>query len=141
MTQPGMMAIVNQLFGHRAEETKEAMEATAGQVINSAYIDEEIGEDGALVITFQNGAVLHIRDTARSCCESRYMTCEDDLTQFKGATLKDIIVEDGPTKETWGEPHEIQFLRVHTSNGVFTVETHNEHNGYYGGFWLVANLA
>jgi hypothetical protein len=27
-------------------------------------------------------------------------------------------------------------LNVHTSLGVITVETHNEHNGYYSGFYI-----
>ena len=30
--------------------------------------------------------------------------------------------------------HEVQFLEVKTSKGSFTMSSHNEHNGYYGGF-------
>jgi hypothetical protein len=33
--------------------------------------------------------------------------------------------------------HEVQFLIVDTDRGSFTCETHNEHNGYYGGFLVV----
>jgi hypothetical protein len=34
--------------------------------------------------------------------------------------------------------HETQFLIVDTTKGSFTIVNHNEHNGYYGGFGLVA---
>ena len=34
------------------------------------------------------------------------------------------------------EVHEVQFLKIRTSNGDITFETHNIHNGYYGGFYI-----
>jgi hypothetical protein len=33
--------------------------------------------------------------------------------------------------------HEVQFLIVDTDKGSFTCESHNVHNGYYGGFLVV----
>ena len=32
--------------------------------------------------------------------------------------------------------HEIKFLEVKTNRGVFTMVSHNEHTGYYGGFLI-----
>ena len=37
------------------------------------------------------------------------------------------------------ETHEVQFLEIKTSKGIFTMSTHNEHNGYYGGFAIVVS--
>ena len=39
---------------------------------------------------------------------------------------------------SWGGVHEVQFLNIETSLGIITFETHNEHNGYYGGFYIKA---
>jgi len=33
--------------------------------------------------------------------------------------------------------HEVQFVLITTSLGVFTMATHNIHNGYYSGFSVV----
>jgi hypothetical protein len=37
--------------------------------------------------------------------------------------------------------HEVQFLRVSTDAGTIVCETHNEHNGYYGGFNVCVEAA
>jgi hypothetical protein len=39
-----------------------------------------------------------------------------------------------------GEDHDIAFLLVQTSDGVFTMVNHNEHNGYYGGFLVTCEV-
>jgi hypothetical protein len=36
--------------------------------------------------------------------------------------------------------HEVEFLEVLTDRDMVTFEAHNEHNGYYGGFWLKATV-
>ncbi|MDC6673798.1 hypothetical protein OEZ80_25875, partial [Leclercia adecarboxylata] len=79
------------------------------------------------------GNWLVIRDDGQSCCESRYMSTDDDLSSFVGATFLGCEIEDGP-HEADDPDHETQFLIVSTSLGKFTVVNHNEHNGYYGGF-------
>ena len=66
------------------------------------------------------------------------MHTDDELTDFHGAEFRGAEVRDGPTKSKYGEPQESQFLIIHTSIGDFTVVNYNEHNGYYGGFWIVA---
>ena len=45
------------------------------------------------------------------------------------------VSDDGNNDEI----HEIQFLDVKTSKGVFQISNHNVHNGYYGGFWVIAD--
>jgi hypothetical protein len=65
------------------------------------------------------------------------MRTDDTLTDYAGAELLDVSLEDAPDLEAGGESHEVQFLRVKTSKGMFVMSSHNEHNGYYGGFWIV----
>ena len=45
------------------------------------------------------------------------------------------------TPDDIGEKHEVQFLEIKTDRGVLTMANHNEHNGWYGGFWIVAEAA
>ena len=63
----------------------------------------------------------------------------DDLKQFVGAELLGAEIKpasgiEGPD----GDVHEIEFLDITTSKGVFQAANHNEHNGYYGGFSIRA---
>ena len=63
---------------------------------------------------------------------------DDDLTDFVGAVLMDIDTSEGESKEgKHGDCNETMFLLVKTSKGVINCCTHNEHNGYYGGFHMV----
>ena len=66
------------------------------------------------------------------------MHTDDDLAAFVGAKLLGARIADGPTIEEDYEVKESQFLIVETSLGEFTVVNYNEHNGYYGGFELIA---
>ena len=77
-------------------------------------------------------------DDGQSCCESRYMSCDDDLNYHVGAELRSIEIADAPAIEAGDESHEVQFLRIITDRGTITVSNHNEHNGYYGGFAIRA---
>lgn len=97
--------------------------------------------EAAVLVEFDEGTVLKLRDDGQSCCESRYVTTDDDLAAYSGAKLIDIELADAPSVEDeYGEEHEVQFLRIHTDKGVAVFETHNEHNGYYGGFWIRSSL-
>lgn len=108
-----------------------------GQQITDARQDGE-----ALNLTFSEGGLLTIRDDGQSCCENRYMTTDDDLPSFVGAKLVGFDEAEGPdVKEepdedgySYNDPHETMFVRLHTTAGTITLVTHNEHNGYYGGF-------
>jgi hypothetical protein len=101
-------------------------------MIIGAHVD-----DYTFRITFWNG-VLSFIDDGQSCGESRYMTCDDDLTPFIGSKFMGAEVRSGPDLEDeWGSVHNQEFLIINTTKGSFTVANHNEHNGYYGGFNIV----
>jgi hypothetical protein len=100
---------------------------------------------GALIITFRDSSELHMYDDASYCCETRYMSTDDDLNYFAGAQFCGAEVHDGPNlkeeddEESYGNEHETQFLHVETTKGIFVIQTHNIHNGYYSGFHLDAH--
>jgi len=69
------------------------------------------------------------------------MHTDDDLPYFVGAKLVGLELRDGPTDEDkYGDPKECQFLLVKTDKGEITIANYNEHNGYYGGFWIVGKV-
>ena len=131
MTQPGLGVMIGMLGGN--SNSVEAFKRAMGKIIGTVHVD-----DNNLLFAFEDGTHLKISDEGQSCCENRYMSCDDDLKDFVGATLMDGELKDGGGESgEYGEVHEIQFLDITTSKGVFTVSNHNEHNGYYGGFWIV----
>jgi hypothetical protein len=69
------------------------------------------------------------------------MTTDDDLLFLANTKLVDIQLEDAPNVEDEFGEHEVQFLIIKTDKGDITLETHNEHNGYYGGFAVVIKEA
>ena len=111
----------------------------------AGLVIESISEDDAgMAIRFTDGSRICIFDDGQSCCESRYVTCDDDLTGLAGGSLLHIdkaAVGDAPeVKEDDYGCHDVAFVRVQTTKGGFTLVTHNEHNGYYGGFSLKVKL-
>ncbi|AEI51359.1 DUF7448 domain-containing protein [Runella slithyformis] len=127
----GVGVMIQSLFGN--EETVNAVKSALGKTIETVKL-----EDNELLFKFTDGTGLKMFDDGQSCCEDRYMRTDDDLSDFEGATLLDFELKDAPTMEDEYGDHEIQFLDVKTSNGVFQMANHNEHNGYYGGFCIVA---
>lgn len=102
---------------------------------------EEIVIDNDTLRIRAGGGSMTLHDSGQSCCESRYMHTDDDLVVYKGAKLIGLELRDGPTETgDYGEPKECQFLLVHTDRGDITIANYNEHNGYYGGFWIVGNV-
>lgn len=100
-----------------------------GQRIRLVQVHEEEAR------IFLKERVVVVEDDGQDCCEHRFMSCDDTLSEFLGATLLDITVEDVGTGEGEDyEHHEIQFVHIKTSLGVITLQSHNIHNGYYGGF-------
>ena len=133
----GIGVMIGKLGGNK--DSVEAFQAAVGKTIAAMRVDDDAnGGDGALRIRFTDGTGLRLYDKGRSCCESRYMRTDDDLSYHVGATLEDAEVHEGPDVEDEYGGHEQAFLHVRTSKGVVVVNTHNEHNGYYGGFWFVA---
>lgn len=130
----GMGVMIDMLRGNK--ETVESVQSSIGKKIESIVID-----DNNLKITFDDGSLLKLWDGGQSCCEHRYMSTDDDLGYFKGAELLKIEIKDAPNVVMNDyEEHEVQFLEVTTSTGSFQCANHNEHNGYYGGFSINAEL-
>lgn len=109
------------------------------QAIGKTIVTLSLGDDEALHFVFSDGSKLKLYDDGQSCCEIRYMRTDDNLDEFVGAELRgfEIKAASAPVEDGW-DCHEIQFLEVLTSKGSFVMSSHNEHNGYYGGFWIVA---
>jgi len=97
---------------------------------------------GAFQIHFTNGNILELIDNGQDCCENRYITCDDDLEGLQGQRIVSIevagIAEVLETND--GDSHEQVFVRIQFSRFAVTLCTHNEHNGYYGGFCLEVRL-
>jgi hypothetical protein len=103
-----------------------------GARITAVEMDEE-----RLLLTFESGKVLRIEDDGQCCCESRYMTTDDEVQSLIGGCLLNVEEKPGAEdEEDWGNVHETMFVEVSTDKGFITLTNHNEHNGYYGGFWL-----
>ena len=97
--------------------------------------------DDCLRIGFIGSVYLDIWDNGRELSERRYMTTDDNLQDYIGATF--LGVEVRPCEEVlrgYGEVLEMQFLVVQTSKGNITVCTHNDHNGYYSGISIVMDI-
>jgi hypothetical protein len=113
------------------------MDLLLGRVIMTAEISED-----TLKVTFTDGAHFTLRDAGQSCCEHRYLTCDDDPASLIGGCIVHIDGKGGPsiTAEpdddgyVWSGEHDTMFLEVQSTSGFITMCTHNEHNGYYGGF-------
>ena len=93
--------------------------------------------DSDFEIQLKTGKLV-ITDEGQNCCESRYITCDDDLPSYVGAKIVGMDVVPGPDVETEYDTHEQMFVKIETTEGTLTLTTHNEHNGYYGGFAVVA---
>ena len=127
----GITVMLGHLMGD--DESAKAFKRGVGKEIGNICLS-----DDQLVFIFTDGYKMIMSDDGQSCCEHRYMTTDDDLSYFSGATLMDAEIAGAPDKiSEYGEPHEVQFLKIKTSTGIFTMENHNEHNGYYGGFYVV----
>lgn len=99
--------------------------------------------DKAVYIEFEDNRVLKLKQL-QLCCEGRYFGSDDPLTDARGSILHDIaLVGAGKTPVDKSEDdsqyndHERAFIRIYTNNGVFVICAHNEHNGYYSGFYLM----
>ena len=129
----GFGVMINALGGNR--ETVEAVQAAMGKTITALSLT-----DDQLRFEFEDGSRLRLQDSGQSCCEHRYMQTDDDLPYYIGAKFVSAEVRDGGSTESeYGDTHEIQFLVVTTDRGTFSMASHNEHNGYYGGFWIAAS--
>ena len=128
MSQMGLGAMLHHLSGgteHGSSEY-EGLKITSAEIV-----------DNRLKLSFDNGKNIAIWDNGQSCCESRYMTTDDNVQSLVGAHLKGIMTKAGPDEpDEYGECHEQVFVEIQTDTGFVTIVNHNQHNGYYGGFGL-----
>jgi len=133
----GMGYMIEMLGGYR--DALKAWENVHGKEITRLSMNPDANDgDGALYIEVEGGVAIEVMDKARSCCESRYLECDDDLGDFIGGDLLDIEVSERPSTED-EDGHgvvECAFMVVRTSIGAFTVSSYNRHNGYYGGIFI-----
>jgi len=131
MNHLGMGVLINTLFGYSGrEQAKEIYEAAIGKEIADIRMDDKV-----LTLVFTDKTSIKFTDDGQSCCESRYMTCDDSFSLFIGDTFQGVDLKEGPDiADPYGEYHEQEFLEVKTNKGSFTIANHVEHNGYYGGF-------
>lgn len=109
----------------------ENLDKFIGKTISTVVLTTE----DKICFTFTDGTEMTLYDTGQQCCESRYMTTDDDLTSFSGNVLLGIEIKSCGSKEFYDEiMHDIQFLEVITNKGCITFAAHNDHNGYYSGF-------
>ena len=141
MSKLGMGVVLRQLGGNA--ETVESYHKAIGKIIKHIELSppkedsNRWGEDGqdTLKVTFDDDSMLTVFDGGQSCCESRYMRTDDKFEDFVGAQLISMEIKQAPTMTgEYGDEHEVQFLELMTSKGALTMASHNEHNGYYGGF-------
>lgn len=128
-----MGVMIQMLGGNR--ETVEAFQSSLDKVITGFKL-----EDNVITFDFEDGSALDLYDAGQSCCESRWITTDDTLEDFIGGKLVDAEVSeivDADDEDSY-EVHEVAFLRLTTTKGVAVFETHVDHNGYYGGFAVVA---
>lgn len=97
-------------------------------------------ESNAIFLKFPDGKTLKIIDDGQNCCEKRYISTDDNIKSIVGANLVSIKAKSGPPisgiVDDYSDVHETRFVEIATDKGFVTFTTHNEHNGYYGGFDL-----
>lgn len=128
MSNLGLGVMINMLGGN--EKSVEAFKSCLGKTIKELSVVEDTG----LHFAFEDGSKMRLFDDGQSCCERRYMRTDDKLSDFIGSKLLSAATKPAPGIETGRGDHEIEFLDVTTDRGVFQMVSHNEHNGYYGGF-------
>lgn len=128
----GVGVRIGMLFGNA--ETVDIVKNSLGKI----FLSVELKND-ALQFMFTDGTGMLLRDDGQSCCEHRYMVCDDDLASFVGDTLVNIELKNASNvADDEYDTHEVQFLQVTTNKGTFQCATHNKHSGEYGGFLIIA---
>jgi len=127
MSRPGIGVMLYALGGGNDTPA----ERFYGHKVVGATIDND-----EFVLTFEDGTKLSLTDEGQSCCESRYITCDDDIGALVGGTLRKIEVTGEDEEPAEYDSHDVCFVEVATDQAHVKLVTHVEHNGYYGGFAL-----
>ena len=102
-------------------------------------------EVDCLLLKFADGTAIRLYDDAQSCCEHRYISTDDDVADLVGQKLIEVECRDIEKPEDEDEDgnadidnycHDMMFVKIQGNKSPITLCTHNEHNGYYGGFIL-----
>ena len=107
------------------------IESYVGQRIT----DAEINDNEQLVLSFGDRK-LFIYDAGQSCCEYRHMSTDDEIRDLVGRKFLDVVEKEYISQDDDYDCHEELFMEVRAEESWITLVNHNEHNGYYGGFWL-----
>lgn len=128
--QTGIGVMLHHLFGRNIDVTQ----FFGRKILKAEFVDDKLS------LYFENGKAIKIYDDGQSCCEDRYMRTDDDVQWLVGKVLKDMNIKEAPSQKTEGDygDHEVQFFEIETNEGCITFSSHNEHNGYYGGFAIKA---
>lgn len=135
--------VINKLFGD-GNKTALSLQAALGHTISGVVLQG----DELILVGLNNGQTLRITDEGQSCCERRYITTDADLPSYIGRKIVDFqlrsttAVEDAgfDNDDGYEDCHEMQVLVIVTDEGNIDFVTHNEHNGYYGGFSISASI-
>lgn len=130
MSQNGLGFMIQALSG-RSQEEVDRYTSAIGKIITHAAL-----ENDTVKLAFEDGSTLGFYDDAQSCCERRYMSTDDDVSSLVGRVFKGIEIKDAPSISAEYEEHDVQFLEVVTDRHRVVFANHNEHNGYYGGFYI-----
>lgn len=114
--------------------TEEIKEQIKDKTVTSVLLERDM-----LIIDFAEIS-MSIYDTP-SCCEDLYFTTDDNLKEMIGAKilgmdLLETITTDGGSNDV----HEVAFMHIRTDKGTFTIEAHNESNGFYCGIYPVVYI-
>jgi len=115
--------------GQRPLQSFKALTASLGKTISLL----SLGKDDGLHFTFQDGSRLRIFDRQETMFADKYMRTDDKLDEYLGAQLLGLEIKIGPSVRADSGVHDVAFLEVQTSKGVFTMSNHNEHSGCYAG--------
>lgn len=96
----------------------------------------KLKDEESLIIKFTDRTGIKITDDARYCCETRFLSCDDNIHDLKGGNL--LYIEEKKVEENKDKNfyyyHDIMFIEIMTTKGGITLCSYNDHNGYYGGF-------
>lgn len=130
MSQLGLGVMIQALSGRQSVDTSHYLNKPIKLIVKY---------DDLIKFVFEDNTCVLLSDEGQSCCEHRYVTCDDELESFYGRKIISIEQREVDTVHNeYGECHEKMFVVITMDdNTSIHVTTHNEHNGYYGGFYLV----
>lgn len=92
-----------------------------GKQITSAY-----KSDNQICINFIDNSKLLIFDDGQSCCEHRYLTCDDYLEGMIGEFFSSISTTCCDNLDSSEDMyHEVRFVTIYTNRDHYTACTHN----------------